>query len=142
LDTRFTTVAEDMDELIEALDVDGVADLETLLIVLFGCPISVDETPADDVDDADGGDASFEVIMWDDTMGIGTRYSFPMSLVDLALGCASTFSDMRSAEDDDPDEDSDRPDLLVMDEGELITTLQRALGHVRIFNMLHPDEDA
>jgi hypothetical protein len=140
------TVAEDMDELIEALDVDDVADLETLLIVLFGCPVTVDETPGDDDDDADDDGAAFEVIVWNDTMGIGTRYAFPMSVVDLTLGCAQTVSDMRSTEDDDSDEDSDEdsdlPDLLVMEEGELITTLQRALGHVRLFNMLHADDEA
>lgn len=138
-DTRFTTVAQDMDEFISTLDIDDVADLETLLIVLFGRSITVEET----VDD----ESSFEVIMWNDTMGIGSTYAFPMSMVDLALGCAQTLSDLRSTEDEDEDgsdvgEDSDEPDLEVMDEGDLITTLQRALGQVRLFNMLHADDES
>lgn len=145
-DTRFTTIAKDMSELITALDVDDVGDIETLLIVLFRCPITVEELSDDD------DDASFEVIAWNDDMGIGTRFAFPLSMVDLALGFELTVSDLRSteddephddrADDDEPDEDTDVPDLQAMDEGELITTLQRALGQVRIYNMLHKSDEA
>lgn len=140
-DTRFTTVAKDMDEFIETLDIDDVDDLETLLIVLFGRSITVEEAVDDD-------ESSFEVIVWDDTMGFGSTYAFPISMVDLARGCAQALSDLRSTEDEDLDEDgevgedSDQPDLQSMDEGELITTLQGALGQVRLFNMLHEDDES
>ena len=41
-DNRFTTVAGYPDDLFDALDLHDISDIETLLIILFNRPISVE----------------------------------------------------------------------------------------------------
>ena len=48
-DNRFTKITGHPDDLLDALDLDDVSDIETLLIILFNRPISVE--PLEGVDD-------------------------------------------------------------------------------------------
>ena len=130
-DSRFTTVADDVDALLGALDVDDVSDIETLLVVLFSRPISVEEV-ADGSDD----DGSVEVVVWFDDMGYGSRYAFPTSMVELAVACASTIAGLDSTVGAGASAGDGEVDLLTMDDAELISTLQRGLGMVRIYNLM------
>lgn len=133
-DSRFTTVATDVDSLLNALDIDDVSDIETLLVVLFSRPIGVEQV-------VDGGDddGSLEVVVWFDDMGFGSRYAFPTSMVDLALACASTMAELDSTVGAGASAGDGEVDLLTMDDSELISTLQRALGMVRIYNLMSDD---
>lgn len=134
-DSRFTTVADDVDALLGALDVDDVSDIETLLVVLFSRPVGVEEV-ADGSDD----DGSLEVIVYVDDMGIGTRYAFPMSMIDLALACAATLEELDTTGGDGASAGDGESDLLAMGEAQLISTLQQGLGMVRIYNGLMSEE--
>jgi len=48
-DNRFTKITGHPDDLLDALGLDDVSDIETLLIILFNRPISVE--PLEGVDD-------------------------------------------------------------------------------------------
>ena len=71
-------VAGDLDGLLGVMDLDDVADIETLLIILFNRPISVQ--PLDWVDDDEG---SLEVTVWAGDTGHVAGRAFPMTGVDL-----------------------------------------------------------
>jgi hypothetical protein len=105
-------------------------------VVLFGRAIGV-RAVEDDVDCA----AALEVIVWDDDLGVGTQYPFPMSVLDLTRQFAATVAELAPITDDDVETSERSPDILAMDEPELITTLQLALGQVRIYNMLYPEDE-
>lgn len=135
-DTRFTTVAADVGELLRIVDVDAVDDIETLFMILFDLPIGVEAVSEDDE-----GEACLEVVVWTDDVGIGTRCAFPMSLLDLARECAETVAGITSPPSDRTESDDDVPaDLLSMGEEELIASVRSALGEVRIFNLMSAED--
>ena len=133
-DNRFTKITGHPDDLLDTLDLDDVSDIETLLIILFNRPISVE--PLEGVDDDDG---SLEVTVWVGDMGFTAGHAFPMTVVDLTRSCASAIAELGSA-GGGGDPVNDHPSLLAMSDTELVTTLQRALGQVRMFNILDADE--
>ena len=84
-DTRFETVYEDTDGLLDGVDVDEIGDVETLLMFLFARPVVVDE-----VWDDEGVTPSLEVIMQGNDEAIGSVYAFPLSIIELTRSCAET----------------------------------------------------
>lgn len=135
-DSRFTTVAHDLDELLEELDVDDVADIETLLMVLFNRPIEVQARAEDE-----GQDAAIELTVWTEEGGFGPCCSYPISAIELALECASLISNLGLDEGGGPDSRDEQLDVLAMDESELVAALQEALSQVRMFNILYAKEE-
>ena len=142
-DNRFTMVAGDLDGLLGVMDLDDVADIETFLIILFNRPISVQ--PLDWVDDDEG---SLEVTVWAGDTGHVAGRAFPMTGVDLVRACASVVDELGPVDGDDVDpadgDDVDPADgqasLLAMGDDDLVVALQRALGNVRLFNLLDANE--
>ncbi|CAB4972211.1 MAG: hypothetical protein F2840_17235 [Actinobacteria bacterium] len=86
-DARFTMVGGDLDRLLGVMDIDDVSDIETLLIILFNRPISVE--PLEWVDDDDG---SLEVTVWAGDTGHASGRGFPMTVVDLVRAGASVVA--------------------------------------------------
>lgn len=134
IDTRFETVIEDTDGLLSVVDVDAIGDLETLLMFLFARPVMVTE-----VWDDEGLTPSLDVILHGNDEAIGTVYDYPLSILDLARSCAETIVDLgpytRGGDA------MDAADVSVMNDGDLINALQRALGQVRLSNMLEEASD-
>jgi hypothetical protein len=126
-DNRFTMVAGDLDGLLGVMDLDDVADIETLLIILFNRPISVQ--PLDWVDDDEG---SLEVTVWAGDTGHVAGRAFPMTGVDLVRACASVIDELGPADG--------QASLLAMGDDDLVVALHRALGNVRLFNLLDANE--
>ena len=87
-DTRFTTVFEDLEELLAVVDLDDVDDLDTLIMVLLGRPVVV----------AEGGMTSRTWMPW--TSGSGRRGGagvfepFPISVLELARSSAELARDI------------------------------------------------
>ena len=133
-DNRFTTVAGYPDDLFDALDLDDISDIETFLIILFNRPISVE--PLEGVDDDDG---SLEVTVWVGDTGFTTGCAFPMTVVDLTRSCASAIAELGSA-GGGGDPVNDQPSVVAMSDTDLNIALQRALGQVRLFNILDANE--
>ena len=132
-DPRFTTVFEDLEELLNLVDIDGVGDLETLLMFLFDRPIGVDV----DWDD-DGLASGLHVLVRGNEGDVGSAYHFPMSVLELVGLCASTVQDLGPYTRPDSFR-TETHDVLGMNVDELLTALQQALGKVRIFNMVEDD---
>lgn len=57
-DTRFTTVVDDTEQLLDVVDIDDIGDVETLLMFFFARPVAVEE-----VWDADRDETSLEVVL-------------------------------------------------------------------------------
>ena len=136
-DNRFTMVAGDLDGLLGVMDLDDVADIETLLIILFNRPISVQ--PLDWVDD-DDDEGSLEVTVWAGDTGHVAGRAFPMTGVDLVRACASVVDELGPVDGDDVDPADGQASLLAMGDDDLVVALQRALGNVRLFNLLNANE--
>ena len=134
-DNRFTMVAGDLDALLGVMELDDVSDVETLLIILFNRPISVE--PLDWVDDDDG---SLEVTVWAGDTGHLASRAFPMTVVDLVRACASVVDELGPADGDGVDPADGQASLLAMGDDDLVVALQRALGNVRLFNLLDANE--
>jgi len=134
-DNRFTMVAGDLDALLGVMELDDVSDVETLLIILFNRPISVE--PLDWVDDDDG---SLEVTVWAGDTGPLASRAFPMTGVDLVRACASVVDELGPVDGDDVDPADGQASLLAMGDDDLVVALQRALGNVRLFNLLDANE--
>ena len=134
-DNRFTMVAGDLDGLLGVMDLDDVADIETLLIILFNRPISVQ--PLDWVDDDEG---SLEVTVWAGDTGHVAGRAFPMTGVDLVRACAAVVDELGPVDGDDVDPADGQASLLAMGDDDLVVALQRALGNVRLFNLLDSNE--
>ena len=135
-DNRFTMVAGDLDGLLGVMDLDDVADVETLLIILFNRPISVQ--PLDWVDD-DDDEGSLEVTVWAGDTGHVAGRAFPMTGVDLVRACAAVVDELGSVDGDDVDPADGQASLQAMGDDDLVVALQRALGNVRLFNILDAD---
>ena len=128
-DSRFTNVADGIDDLLNLLDIDALDDFETLLMFLFYRPVGVDEAWDDE------GVVSLEVIVPGNEGSIGSVYDFPLSVMTLARSCAETVADLGPVSHDGATS-SEPLDVLEMTDEELISALQLALGNVRIFNLL------
>lgn len=131
-DIRFTTEFAGLDDLAVGLDIDGIDDLETLLMILFDRPIGLEHRVEDEV-------ASLEVIVHGNEFAIGSLLDFPVSVVETARSAASTADELGpyyrgNITGGEP------PDVLAMSDDELITGLQQALGKVRLANMLAEGE--
>lgn len=133
-DTRFTTVVDDTEELLNVVDIDGIGDVETLLMFLFARPVGVEEVWNDDRDKT-----SLEVIVQGNNEAIGSTFDFPLSVIDLVRSCAQTVDDFEPYGADGSQTD-DAPNVTALADDELITVLQGALGKGRLFNMMDDGE--
>ena len=133
-DTRFTTVVDDTEELLNVVDIDGIGDVETLLMFLFARPIGVEEVWNEDRDET-----SLEVVVQGNDEAIGCTFEFPLSIVDLVRSCAQTVDDFEPYAADDSQTEG-APNVRALADDELITVLQGALGKVRLFNMMDDGE--
>lgn len=136
-DQRFTSIATNLEDLLDVVDVDDVADIETLLMFVFDRPIGV-ETASEGDDTA----AGLEVKVWGDGSGIGSIVPFPMSVLSLVRDCAAMATDLDYPNGVDEDDEAAEASLNIsaMDDGELVAVLVGALGKVRIFNILTADD--
>lgn len=133
-DPRFTTVVDDVDDLLSVIDVDEVGDIETLFMFLFGRPVGVQEEWGDD-----GVAIGLDVLLHGNTGNIGSVYGFPMSILELARECAQTADELGPFVQN-CGAPADVPSVLGLGDAELITALQQALGTVRLFNMMEDDD--
>ena len=121
--------------MLSVVDVDEVGDIETLLMFLFARPVQVGEMYDD------GAEATaLEVVIAGNDESIGSAHEFPLSVMDLARACAETVEVLGAYTRDGFVLEEEAPDVSSMDETELITALQRALGQVRFFNLMDADE--
>ena len=132
-DSRFTTVVDDLEELLTSVDLDEIDDLETLLMALLGRPVSV----AEDWDD-EGGVPALDVRVLGGELTASVLDPFPLSVVELARSSAELARDIG------PYVPAGEPpiqgnDVLSLSNDELIKALQRALGQVRLFDLLDDD---
>lgn len=132
-DSRFTTVFDDLEELLAGVDIDDIDDLETLVMVLLGRPVVVAES-WDDERDVPALDV--RVLGGEPTAGV--LDPFPLSVMELARSSAELARDIG------PYAPAGEPpiqgiELLSLNDDDLIEALQRALGQVRLFNMLDDD---
>ena len=134
-DNRFTMAAGDLDALLGVMELDDVSDVETLLIILFNRPISVE--PLDWVDDDEG---SLEVTVWAGDTGHLASRAFPMTVVDLVRACASVVDELGPVDGDGVDPADGQASFVAMGDDDLVVALQRALGNVRLFNLLDANE--
>ncbi|UUW92951.1 hypothetical protein [Pimelobacter simplex] len=134
-DTRFSTLVDDPEALLDVVDVDDVGDIETLLMFLFARPVRVDQVWDDQADAT-----ALEVVMTSNDEAIGTAYEFPLSVMGLARACAETADDLGVYTRDGFASQTAAPAVSAMSDTELITALQQALGQVRFFNMMGADE--
>lgn len=133
-DTRFTMVVDDTEELLNVVDIDGIGDVETLLMFLFARPIGVEEVWNEDRDET-----SLEVIVQGNDEAIGCTFEFPLSIVDLVRSCAQTVNDFEPYGADHSQTEG-APNVRALADDELISVLQGALGKVRLFNMMDDGE--
>lgn len=129
-DSRFTNVADGIDDLLNLLEIDALDDFETLLMILFDRPLGVDEAWDDE------GVVSLEVIVHGNDGSIGSVYDFPLSVMTLARSCAETVADLGPYGDDGASTSAEPQDVLAMTDEELISALQQALGEFRIFSLM------
>jgi len=129
-DSRFTNVADGIDDLLNLLEVDALDDFETLLMFLFDRPVGVDEAWDDE------GVVSLEVIVPGNDGSIGSVYDFPLSVMTLARSCAETVADLGPVSHDGASTSAEPQDVLAMTDEELISALRQALGKLRIFSLM------
>lgn len=134
-DTRFTTVFDNLDDLLSGVDLDEVGDIETLLMFLFARPVRVDE-----VRDSDGDTPSVEVILSGNAETIGSVFDFPMSVLELVRSSSETVAELGPHTGDGPTQSEEARDVAAMTDSELISALQQALGGVRVFNVMDDSE--
>ncbi len=120
-DTLFTTAFAQTDELLNHLGLEDIQDLEDMLVHLFDRPVWVQ--------DRHDGEPGLEVVVAGDEGAFGCCCDFPVSVVDLAEACASAAESAGTYGwgyffPEEP------PDILAMNDAELIATLQDALAAV------------
>ncbi|KRF37385.1 hypothetical protein [Nocardioides sp. Soil805] len=132
-DSRFTTVCDDLEELLEVVDIDDVDDLDTLIMVLLGRPVVVAESW-----DHDQEIDALDVRVLGGELTAGVLAPFPLSVVELARSSAELARDIGPyAPPRVPPLQGN--DVLSLSDDELSEDLQRALGQVRLFNLLDDD---
>lgn len=133
-DPRFTTDVSDVEALLRIVDIDTLDDVETLLMFLFARPVTVMDTRY-----VDGDEPVLEVVVRGDDATVGFIHEFPLSVIDLVRSCAHVVDDLGPYRAGHP-QTEDTPNVLELNDGELITALERALGMVRIFNKMEDEE--
>jgi hypothetical protein len=135
MDSRFTTVADGIDDMLNLVEIDELGDIETLMMFLFDRPVGLDQ-----VWDDEGVSVALDVSVPGDDESIGSVYEFPFSVMALVRSCADTVADLGPYTHDGASASSEAQDVLSMSDAELITALQQGLGKVRIFNLMDADE--
>lgn len=132
-DARFTTVFNDLAELLEVVDLDDVDDLETLMMAVLQRPLGVTEGWDED-SDADG----LDVRIHGSEHTIGQVQPFPLSILELARSSAELAAEVGpyTAPGEAPIEGAD---LSLLTDDELVEALTSALGQVRIYNLFEDD---
>lgn len=130
-DSRLVTECEDLQELLDALDIDGVEDLEDLLMLMLRRPVGVDYR-----EDEEFGN-SIEVIVYGDAGALGTELEFPLTMGEIARSALTE----ETAENVGPwSQGPESPDcgreLRSMDSDELTRAFGRALGQLRVMKLL------
>jgi hypothetical protein len=133
-DTRFTTVFDGIDDLLDGVDIDEIGDLETLLMFLFARPMGVSEA-LDDDDETVGLEIRAHS---EHAHQVGLTVEFPTSVIDLVRICAEALAGVGPYR---PDGDAEReaPNVRELSDASLITELQQTLGKVRVFNLMDDD---
>lgn len=134
-DTRFTTVANDSEQLLDVVEIDDIDDVETLLIMLFDRPFGVDH-----VTNAEEGSEFLEVFVYANDEAVGCTVEFPLSVIGLVRERADMADDLGPYCDDAP-ATGDVVRIADLDDSALISALHDALGRVRIYNLLEDDDD-
>lgn len=132
MDSRFTTVFDKLEDLLVAVDIEDVDDLQTLMMALLDRPVSVSEGWDDEE-----GVAALDVRIHGKELILGLLHPFPLSVVELARSSAELAEELGPYAEDT--EAGGTPDLLSLSDDDLVIALRLALGQVRLFNML--DED-
>jgi hypothetical protein len=127
IDPRFSDAYLTVDELLGALDLDEVDDLETLLMMLFDHPVSV-------VDVEDGEREYLEI--WSEHLE-QTQVEFPIRLTDLVRWCATL--EVRDSSGGARPLGEGRPVCSTSTDAELTGSLRDVLGKVRLFNLMYED---
>ncbi|TWE12961.1 hypothetical protein [Rudaeicoccus suwonensis] len=135
-DTRFTTVADDSEQLLNVVEIDHIDDVETLLMALFGRRFAV----IDHLADSTAESAFLEVFIYANDEAVGCTVDFPLSVVQLVRECADIADDLGPYGDDVP-ATGDVVRIADLDDSALISALHDALGRVRIYNLLEDDDD-
>jgi hypothetical protein len=130
IDSRFESVGERVEDLLNLMDVDDVGDIETLMMFLFGRPVAVDEAWDDS-----GAEVGLEFVMRGENGELRRICEFPMSALDLAAACGKAAVEIGPDTQHGLDLD-DAGSFHELSAPEAITALQRALGNVRLFNMM------
>ena len=133
-DTRFWTVCDELDELITTVDIDGIGDVETLLMFLLQRPVGVDCAWTED-----GDVVGLEITITGNDQQVVSTPKFPLSVVQLVRSCAETVATLGPYDADAP---AEATDLLTLNDEQLTTAMQQALGKVRVFKMMYPDDEA
>lgn len=129
MDSRFTTECASHDELLDVVDIDGIEDFEMFLMILFDRPMSVEEVREGEV-------TGLGVIVHaDNGGGIGVVYEFPLDVEDVVYGCAEIVGDLGPFTREGFD-CHEVPWIEKMDDTQVTTAMQKALGQVRILNVL------
>lgn len=129
-DPRFTTVCVEPDQLLAAVDVDDLEDLDTFLMFLLHRPVGLLHL------EDERGDA-IEVRLWDDHSDLDGTLRFPLSLLDLVLLCAEQDDHLGPYTKAGTDHPEGRTRWGGMTDSERERAMLDALGKVRIFNLLN-----
>lgn len=132
-DTRFTTVCDGLDGLLDAVDLYESDDIETLLIALFGRPVEVREGWNDE-----SAAVALDVRIHGDDFALGSLPRFPLSIVELARSCGEDLEGLCPFTQGEDIPEGAR-DSETMSEDEIISALAKDLGFVRMFDMLDDD---
>lgn len=131
-DSRFWNEVGSTAELLDGIDLDDMGDLETLLMIVLDRPITVREVASEA-----GAPSALEVIVHGDPYSTGTVHEFPVSVTELVRAAAETAREMGPYAPDSGEPDSTT--LAEIGDLELTGALQRALGQVRIHNLMYDD---
>lgn len=134
-DSRFCNQVGSTAELLDGIQLDDVGDLGTLLMILVDRPITIREVAGET-----GAPSALEVIVHGDPYSTGTVHEFPVSATELVRASAETAREMGS--DAPVSSEREWTTLSEMDDRELIGALQRALGRVRVYNLMLDDDTA
>lgn len=135
-DTRFATLGEDLEAVLDAADLDDVDDLGTLFSFLMHRPVEV--RGAWDVDEDLPG---LEVIISAESFAYGTVFAFPTSILEMARHSAWNIEEIGPYPGAQPFPD-DAPALSSLDDDGLMGPLREALGLVRLYHLIDDEEEA
>lgn len=132
-DSRFISTADDLESLLQLVDVDDVDDIETLLMFLFARPMAVGEA----WDEESRGPAIHVVVRGDEASE--SSFEFLLSVLLLARQCAEVVDKLGPPTTTGLGDMDEAPDVSAVNDLDLISALQQALGQTRLFHMLAAD---